>query len=305
VRACGVSYHDVVERNVTYRRDVQFPAILGLVIAGVVAAIGDQVPDLEPGDHICSKAFASCGRCRLCRSGRETTCSQRRPVRGGYAEWVALPWDALVKTPANLAFEVACTLGPAAGVALNGVRDVARVTVGETVLVIGASGGIGWSAIQLAKLAGARVIAVTRSASKAAAVAEAGADEIVVADKEDFAPEVRRLTRGQGVDVIIDTVGSPVFNAGFNSLGVHGRYAFIGQLFAEEVRINPARIFFKRAQLLGVGSVSRAQLEDVVALASAGTLKPRIARTLPLEEVATAHRLVEGGSVVGRMVLTP
>jgi len=306
VRACGVSYRDVVERNGTYRRDVEFPAVLGLEIAGVVAAVGEQVPDLEPGDHVCSKAFASCGRCRLCRGGRETTCARRRPVRGGYAECVALPWDALVRFPDELPFSVACTLGPAAGVALNAVRDVARVTIGESVLVTGGTGGVGWPAIQLAKLSGARVLATTRSAAKAAALAESGADEVIVAaEGADFSTEVRRLTSGQGVDVVIDTVGSRVFNAGFDSLAVHGRYAFVGQLFGEEIGINPARIFFKRAQLLGVGSVSRSQLEDVIELAAAGTLTPRIARTLPLEEVAEAHRLVEDGSLVGRVVLTP
>ncbi len=306
VRACGVSHRDVVERNGTYRRDVEFPAVLGLEIAGVVAAVGAQVPDLQPGDHVCSKAFASCGRCRLCRGGRETTCARRQPVRGGYAEYTALPWDALLKFPAELPFEAACTLGPASGVALNAVRDVARVTIRESVLVTGGTGGVGWPAIQLAKLAGARVIATTRSASKAAALAESGADEVVVAaDGADFSGEVRRLTGGQGVDVVIDTVGTRVFNAAFDSLAVHGRYALVGQLFGEDVGINLARIFFKRAQLVGVGSVSRAQLEDVIALAAAGTLTPRIARTLPLEGVAEAHRLVEAGSLVGRVVLIP
>src|SRR5262249_61636725 len=105
---------------------------------------------------------------------RETTCASRRPVRGGYAERVALPWDALVRFPESIPFEVACTLGPASGVALNAVRDVARVTLGETVLVTGATGGGGWPAIQLACLAGARVLAATRSEARADALHEAG-----------------------------------------------------------------------------------------------------------------------------------
>src|SRR5688500_2883365 len=104
VEACGVSFRDVVERNGTYRRDVGFPAILGLEISGTVAAKGDGVADLEIGDHVCSKAFVSCGRCRLCRNGRETTCRRRRPVKGGYAEYVALDQDAFVKVAADLPF---------------------------------------------------------------------------------------------------------------------------------------------------------------------------------------------------------
>ena len=105
------------------------------------------------------------------------------------------------------------------------------------------------------------------SAAKRAALLEAGADDVVVADA-DFSKEVRALTpEGAGVDVVIDNVGSLVFDASFNSLGLHGRYAFVGELVGKEIHINPARIFFKRAQLLGVGSVSRRQLEDVVRLA--------------------------------------
>ena len=303
VRACGVSHRDVVERNGTYRRDVEFPLMVGLEIAGVVLAAGERVPDLKQGDLVCTKAFSSCGRCRLCRNGRETTCAARRPVRGGYAERVALPWDAVVRFPRSIPFEVACTLGPASGVALNAVRDVARVMLGETVLVTGGTGGVGWPAIQLACLSGARVLAATRSEAKVDALREAGADDVVVGT--EFAEQVRRLTGGAGVDVVVDTVGSPVFAQAFDSLGVHGRYALVGQLLGEEVGINPARVFFKRAQLLGVGSVSRSQLADVVELAAAGRIRPRIARTLPLERVAEAHRLVEEGSLVGRIVLTP
>jgi D-arabinose 1-dehydrogenase-like Zn-dependent alcohol dehydrogenase len=96
-----------------------------------------------------------------------------------------------------------------------------------------------------------------------------------------------------------------VFNECFSSLALHGRYALVGQLFGETTEINLARIFFKRAQLLGVGSVSRAQLGDVIALTAAGQLRPRIACVLPLEQVGRAHALVESGQVVGRVVLAP
>ena len=306
VHACGVSFRDVVERNGTYRRDVSFPLVIGLEISGVVEQIGALVQDLSVGDAVCSKAFSSCGHCRYCRTGRETTCLQRAPVRGGYAEYVALPQDVWVLVPPEVPFEVSCTLGPACGVALNAVRDVARVTLGETVLVTGATGGVGWPSVQLARLAGARVIAVTREARKAPFLTEAGADKVVVMDAEGrFAAQVRALTNGEGADVVIDNVGSRVFDECFSSLALHGRYALVGQLFGESTQINLARIFFKRAQLLGVGSVSRAQLSDVVALAASGKLLPRVDRVLRLEDVAFAHELVEQGRTVGRVVLSP
>jgi NADPH:quinone reductase-like Zn-dependent oxidoreductase len=306
VEACGVSFRDVVERNGTYRRDVSWPAILGLEISGTVAAVGDAVFDLAAGDCVCSKAFISCGACRLCRSGRETTCRRRQPVKGGYAEYVALPQDAFVKVPASIPFEVSCSLGPGAGVALNALRDTARVQIGETVLVTGATGGVGVPGVQIAKAAGARVIAVTRSAAKRDFLIGIGADEVIVSGEgEDFAGEARRLTGGEGVDIVVDNVGSRVFDACFDSLAVHGRYAMVGQLFGENISINPARIFFKRARILGVGSVSRAQLADVVALAARGIVTPQVSRVLPLDQVARAHEIVEGGAAAGRVVLKP
>lgn len=305
VGACGVSFRDVVERNGTYRRDVVFPLVIGLEIAGTVRAVGNEVRHLKIGDRVCSKAFSSCGFCRYCRTGRESTCLQRRPVRGGYCEYTALPEDAWVTIGDHTSFEQACMLGPAFGVALNAVRDTARVQAGETVLVTGATGGVGWPSVQLAKLAGARVLAVTREESKADALREAGADVVIVMQGGRFAKQVKEVTDGHGADVVIDNVGSRVFNECFDSLALHGRYAVVGQLFGEEVSINLARIFFKRAELLGVGSVSRAQVADVAALVDAGRIAPRIACVLPLARVAEAHAMVEGGDVVGRVVLKP
>ncbi|MGE0802013.1 MAG: zinc-binding alcohol dehydrogenase family protein [Lautropia sp.] len=305
VAACGVSYRDIVERNGTYRRDVRYPLIIGLEIAGTVRELGTAVRRLKVGDRVCSKAFSSCGACRLCRTGRETTCASRQPVRGGYGEYVALPEDAFCVLPESVSFEIACSLGPAAGVALNAVRDVARVTIGDTVLVTGASGGVGHAAMQLAKRSGARVIAATRDESKRLALLDAGADEVVpLGTRTGFSRRVLDLTDGAGVDVVIDNVGSRVFDACFDALARHGRYAMVGQLFGEDVSINPARIFFKRAQLLGVGSVSRAQLDDAIRLAAAGQLTIMIAARVPLAEVAQAHRWVEEGGVIGRVVLT-
>jgi acryloyl-coenzyme A reductase len=305
VKACGVSGRDVAERNGTYRRQVTFPLIIGLEISGIVHAVGNKVTTLEPGDHVATKAFASCGLCGYCRSGRETSCLHRQPVRGGYGEFTALAEDAVVKVPDSIPFEAACSLGPAVGVALNAVRDTARVTVGEQVLVTGATGGLGVASIQLARLAGARVIALTRSGAKAATLREIGAhDVIVIPGNGKFSPQVMNLTEGQGVDVIIDNIGSPVFWESFQSLALHGRFAVVGQIVGERVQLNLAHIFFKRAQLLGVGSVSRAQLNDVAALTAKGLLLPKIDKVLPLEDVAAAHELVESGKVSGRVVLT-
>jgi acryloyl-coenzyme A reductase len=306
VACCGVSHHDVVERNGTYRRDMSFPIVIGYEIAGVVAEVGSLVAGLERGDHVCTKAFASCGHCRFCRNGRETTCLDRRPVRGGYAEFASVPSDAVVKVPPIVPFEVACFLGPTVGVALNAVRDVAHVAIGETVLVTGPSGGVGSVTLQMAKLAGASVIAVTRWESKRDVLRESGADHVVVAAAgDDFSGQIRDVTDGRGVDVVIDSVGSPVFDASFRALALHGRYVLVGEVAGEDVSLSLARMFFKRAQMLTVGSVSRSQLEDAVRLVEAEAVRPMIARVLPLEEIARAHELAESGELSGRVVISP
>ena len=112
------------------------------------------------------------------------------------------------------------------------------------------------------------------------------------------------LTNGQGVDVVIDNVGSPVFWESFQSLALHGRIAIVGQIVGERVSFNLAHIFFKRAQLLGVGSVSREQLSDAAILSAKGLLRSHVDKTLPLEDVVAAHNLIESGTVSGRIVLT-
>jgi NADPH:quinone reductase-like Zn-dependent oxidoreductase len=280
--------------------------IIGNEIAGVVVAVGERVSLVAVGDRVCTKAFHSCGMCRRCRNGMETACKQRKSVHGGYAELVALHEEVLVKFPPEISFEAACMLGIATGVAVNAVRDVAKVAIGETVLVTGASGGLGLPTIELCRASGAKVIAVTRSEAKKDVLLQTGANHVVVTgDGEDFSEAVRALTDDEGVEVVIDNVGSRVFTSGFKALAVGGRYIFVGQLFREDIKINPARIFFKRAAMLGVGSVRRDQLEDAVKLVAAGVLKPRVARTFPLEEAAKAHALVEAGEIVGRVVLQP
>ncbi len=306
VEAVGVAYHDIVQRNGTMRRFTHLPIVLGYEIAGRVEKTGALVSTLKAGDRIATKAFRSCGLCRLCRNGMETACLDREHIRGGYAEFASLPEEVCVKVPEDITPAVASMLGAATGVALNAVRDVGKVRLGEKVLVTGASGGVGLAAVELARLAGATVIGVTRSETKRTALIEAGATHaIVAAEGADFAADVRSLTADWGADVVIDTVGSRVFASAFKALALGGRYVMVGQLYREEISINPALIFFKRAQILGVGSVRRDQLEDAVRLVADGRIHPKIAQVLPLEAAAEAHALVEAGQAVGRVVLQP
>jgi NADPH:quinone reductase-like Zn-dependent oxidoreductase len=197
---------------------------------------------------------------------------------------------------------VACTIGTE----LNAVRDVGKVRLGERVLVTGAGGGLGLHGVQLSRLAGAFTIAVTTTAAKAARIREAGADEVIVVERgEDFSRQVRHLTEGRGVDVVIDNVGSPVFEAVRRSTSDCGRIVLVGQLTGEFLTINPAQLFLRNVSILSAKGVSRSQLADALDLVARRRIKPAVDRVYPLEGAAEAHRLVEAGLSTGRHVLTP
>jgi acryloyl-coenzyme A reductase len=306
IAAVGVPYHDIVERNGTLRPGHGLPKILGNEIAGTIVAIGSAVTSLKVGARVCATGFHVCGQCRHCRTGRETLCRDRRVVSGGYAEYAALPASTLVPIPDRIDFPQACMLGSSTAVALSALRDMAALRIGETVLVTGASGGVGLPSVQIARAMGARVIAVTRNPTKRDVLLESGANHVVVsAEGADFSKEVSGLTDGEGIDVVVDTVGSRVFMPAFRSLADGGRYLVIGQLSREDVAINPARIIFKAATIQGIVNARRDQLEDTIKLVEAGVVQPRVATILPLAEAAQAHALVEAGDLIGRVVLRP
>jgi NADPH:quinone reductase-like Zn-dependent oxidoreductase len=178
--------------------------------------------------------------------------------------------------------------------------------MGESALVTGAGGGLGLHAVQLARLAGAYVIAQTTSPDKADLIRDMGAHEVVVhARGEDFSREVKRLTDGRGVDVLVDNVGTPLFEPMRRSLGIAGRWILIGQLTGQFVPFNPAQLFLKNQSMLSVTSTSRNQLEDVLGLMKRGQVKAVVTRSVALEEAGEVHALMEAGRITGRILLRP
>jgi len=165
---------------------------------------------------------------------------------------------------------------------------------------------LGVHAVQLARLAGAYVIAQTTSPDKAAMLESLGADATVVSARgEDFSPRIRELTAGEGVDVVIDNVGTPLFVATRRSLGINGRWLLIGQLTGDFVPFNPAQLFLRNQSMLSVHSTTRAQLEDTLALIARGSIRPVISGIHALSEIRQVHERLERGGVLGRIVVRP
>ena len=312
VAACGVCFHDIVVRNGIFRRRVSLPLVPGHEVAGTVEALGERVTRFSIGDRVCTTQRRSvCGQCADCRTGFETTCSEQEfmgdaHLNGGYAEFVAVDETTIAHVPEGVSLDDAAITACAIGTELNAIRDVGIVRLGERVLVTGASGGLGVHGVQLASAAGAHVIAITSSEEKAEIVRALGAhDALVVGRGEDFSRSVKAATEGHGVDVVIDNVGNAVFKPVLRSLARHGRWVMLGELAGEFVPFNPAQLFLDHVSMLSAISCTRDQLEASLRLVDRGQVRPIIAKRLRLAEAAEAHRLMESGSVTGRIVLTP
>lgn len=312
VDSCGVCFHDIVTRNGTLRYGVQMPLILGHEISGIVAAVGPDVRGFKPGDRVATvQRYHICGSCSFCRTGREPMCEDRKflgdwGLTGGYGEYVAVEDDNVALVPDGVDLSEASIVACTVGTILNAIREVGSVRPGESVLVTGAGGGLGMHAVQLARLAGAHVVAQTTSPAKADAIRAMGAHAVVVHERgADFSDQVKKATGGRGVDVAVDNVGSLLFTPIRRSMAVGGRWILIGQLTGDFVPFNPAQLFLKGVSMLSATSTTRKQLQDCLALVARGAVKPVVSQSLPLSEAARAHEQVEAGSVTGRILLKP
>jgi len=308
VRAAGVCGRDLIDRRGGFPM-MKLPTVLGHEFAGDVIAVGSEVRDFSPGDRVTNLHRPWCGDCPSCVAGHTIDCERAwqsfgHTIDGAYAELVAAPARALVRIPAGVEYRDAASLGCTAAVALRALGPVAGLSLGESVLVTGASGGVGLMAIQLAKLSGARVIATTGSAEKESALREAGADEVLVLDGESFAPRVKAATDG-GVHVALELTGAATFRESLKSLRTRGRLVVIGNIDVGKVSVALGPLILFAHRISGTRSYSRADLETCFRLVLDKRLSPVIDRTLPLEAARTAHELLEARAVRGRVLLIP
>jgi len=191
------------------------------------------------------------------------------------------------------------------GVALQAAQVTAQVIPGETVVVTGAGGGLGSHAVQTAAALGARVLAVSSSPEKEAALLGLGADEVLVDNGLDFAELVMALTEDEGADVVIDTVGSALYPSTLRSLAQYGRLVLLGEIVGENVSLNPAEVIFRDATVLGASGVSRATVEQAAAMVLEGKIRPVVDLELSLDQAAEGYRLITERKPTGRIVLLP
>lgn len=306
VHACGVCYHDVINRRGNLPR-TSLPAVLGHEICGEIVALGEGVKEFSIGDRVASPQLVNCGVCHHCANSRPTLCRGGlaffgEEIPGGYAEYVAAPARVLARVPANVsnsaAAVAACTLGTAIHVLINR----GNVKPGQTILITGSSGGVGVHAVQLARLLGCRVVAVTSSASKVEWLREHGAHEVICAPDLKFSHRAKQLL-GEGADVAVEVVGSATMDQSLHSLRSGGKLIVVGNVVSALASLNPGLVILKELDVIGSFATTVSELVYALDLVSTGRINMVVSQELPLDRAAMAHELLESRSVTGRIVL--
>jgi NADPH:quinone reductase-like Zn-dependent oxidoreductase len=308
VKACALNHMDLFVRRGPAEPGKKFP-FWGLAdVTGVVSEVGADVQTCRAGDRVIVNPALSCGSCEFCRAGEDSLCVDFKilgdEVPGGAAEYVAVPARNIAPLPDDFGFEQAAAVPLVFLTAWRALVTQARVRLGEDVLILGASGGVASAAIQIAKLAGARVVAVTSGPEKAARALELGADRVLDRGEVDFARETLRWTDQRGVDVVLENVGTPTWKQSLQCLARGGRLVTYGRTAGMIGETNIRELFVKQTRIIGTTMGNRREFADVTRLVFMRRLRPIIDQVYPLDELRAAHERLEAGAQFGKIVLT-
>ena len=290
VKAAGVNFADTVIIQGTYQLKPDFPFTPGLEVAGIVAQLGDGVDNVSVGDRVVGI-----------------------PNIGAFAEQVAVKAAAVVRIPDAMDFETAASFAVAYSTSHMALGYRAGLKVGETLLIFGAAGGVGLTAVEIGKLMGANVIACASTQEKLDLCKDMGADHVINYSDEDIRERVKEITGGKGADVIYDPVGGAAFDAAMRAINWEGRIVVVGFASGDFNQARTNIVMVKNIAVMGFywGSYSihkpsaiGESMGELIGMWEDGQLKPHISHTLPLEQAGDALALMMGRKSTGKMVLT-
>jgi NADPH:quinone reductase-like Zn-dependent oxidoreductase len=308
VGACGLNRLDVIQRNGPgVLPGFQLPHIAGMDVAGTVVAVGAGVRGIDPGARVVVDPTQGCGLCRNCAGGQRAYCDQLRiiggNVPGGLAEFVAVRADTVIEIPAHRTLTDAASLPTAWATAWRAVT-AAAVAPGECVVVQAGASAISIAIIQIARRAGATVVAVASSAEKLEAARTAGA-ALGVRNEHALAESVREFTQGHGADVVIDHVGADTWDASLASLAVGGRMVLLGNTSGDRVSFSLANVFHRGLRLIGAGGYTAQDFRAAMEVAFGEGVHLPVAGEYPLDDLTAAWSAIEARDTVGKVVVLP
>ncbi|MCS7081773.1 MAG: zinc-binding dehydrogenase [Bacteroidetes bacterium] len=307
VRATALNHLDLWVRRGLPGVPPAFPHVGGCDIAGTIDACGPDVADWQVGDPVVVNPQLSCGRCRYCLRGQDNLCLRFAIVGehtwGGMAEYVVVPARNLERIPEGFSFEEAAACALVFPTAWRMLMTGARIQPGETVLVLGAGGGVNTAAIQIAKLMGCQVWVTASTEEKMRRAYELGADWVLLHRDPDWSQRVWERTGKLGVDVVVDNVGRATWAQALRLLGREGRLVTVGATTGALAETDIRLVFWRQLRIIGSTMANRAEFMDVFRLIWRRQLRAVIDRVLPLEAAREAHALLERGEQFGKIVL--
>jgi len=291
VQAASINFPDALTVQGLYQVKPALPFTPGAELAGVVAAVGDAVTAFKPGDRVIAS-----------------------PGIGAFAEQCVAEAARAAPLPAGMDFDAGASFVLAYGTSLHALRTIAQLKAGESVLVLGAAGGVGIAAVEIAKVLGARVIAAASSADKLAFARRAGADETVDYTQPEWRRQVEALTEGRGADVVYDAVGGPYSEPALRATAWRGRFLVVGFAAGEIPKLPLNLALLKERAILGVfwgaamqrdPAQQRADLRLLSEWFAAGKLRPPVTERVPLEGAAAAMLRLASRQAMGKLVVVP
>ncbi len=309
VRACGLTQVDLLTKDGQTPQEVLLPHISGTEVAGDIVVLGAGVTDWQVGARVVVDPIIACRHCENCIRGETNMCRNSRvfgvQTEGGYAEYAVAPARQLWMLPEGLDYAAAAAVAVTGPTAWHMLRDRAKVVLGEDVLIIAGGSGIGVLGMQIAKAAGARVIATAGGADKVQRCLEVGADFAVDHNDPTWPQKVRQFTGGRGVDIVFEHVGQATWEGSLKALARGGRLVTCGVHSGFMVGFNLWHLFVKEHTLIGSFGGTRRDFLDVMKMAGQGNLRQVVQQVVSLADVPMAQDLLRQRKVFGKLMLDP
>ena len=315
VRAAALNHKDVFARIGHPYDEEGFPKQTGTDVAGIVDAVGEAVTDVSVGDRVNVFPRIFCGECEFCLNGEQTMCTDdvaigqagsnaQSTIPGGFAEYVVLPARVMEPIPADQDFVTAAAWPVTFTTAWRMIVTGGELEPAETALVLGASGGVGNAALQIADSVNAETIATTSTREKARRI-EQWADTVIDYTEVDLVDRIDEVTDGRGVDLVADHVGAGTWQDSINCLTRGGRMVICGATSGPYPDVDIRSIYRRHRRIIGAPLGNVSDFRAAGRLIADGTLEPVIDRVLPLDRAVEGHRALEERDVTGKIVIEP